>query len=54
MPFNILTTADEIFLTSTTRDVQGLTRIDDRSLSVGPVTQQLATAFEEILRTIDP
>lgn len=54
LPFNILTTADEIFLTSTTRDVQGLTRVDDRVLSVGPVTQRLAAVFDDILGTVDP
>lgn len=30
LPFDVLTTATEVFLTSTTRDVQGLTKIDDR------------------------
>ena len=54
MPFDVLTTADEIFLTSTTRDVQGLTRIDDRELAVGPVTQKMEAIFDQILRTVDP
>ena len=54
MPLDVLGTADEIFLTSTTRDVQGLERIDDRELTVGPVTKQMAAAFAEILQTVDP
>lgn len=54
LPVGVLTTADEVFLTSTTRDVQGLTRIDDRRLTVGPVTEKLAATFAEILRTPDP
>lgn len=54
MPFEVLQSADEVFLTSTTRDVQGLVQIDDRSLEVGPITTQLASAFNEILGTPDP
>ncbi|MFB0926952.1 MAG: aminotransferase class IV [Acidimicrobiales bacterium] len=54
LPFDVLKTANEIFLTSTTRDVQGLTRIDDRVLPVGPVTQRLAAVFDEILLANDP
>lgn len=38
-PIDVLTTADEIFLVSTTRDVQAVSRCDDRELSApGPVT----------------
>ncbi len=41
-PIEVLDSADEIFLMSTTRDVQGVHRIDDRELeSPGPVTQRL-------------
>ena len=54
LPFDILGTADEIFLTSTTRDVQGLTMIDDRALVVGPVTRRMEAIFDEILETVDP
>jgi len=53
-PLEVLTTADEVFLTSTTRDVQALTKIDQRELAVGPVTQKMAARFDEILMTIDP
>jgi branched-chain amino acid aminotransferase len=41
-PIGVLDTADEIFLMSTTRDVQGVHRIDDRELEApGPVTRRL-------------
>ncbi len=41
-PIEVLDTADEIFLMSTTRDVQGVHRIDDRELvAPGPVTRHL-------------
>lgn len=55
LPLEILQTADEVFLTSTTRDVQGLTQVDDRTLEVGPVTRTVEAAFAEVLATqIDP
>ncbi len=37
-PMEVLTHAEEVFLVSTTRDVQAVTRCDDRDLAVGPVT----------------
>jgi branched-chain amino acid aminotransferase len=41
-PIGVLDSADEIFLLSTTRDVQGVHRIDDRELvGPGPVTREL-------------
>jgi branched-chain amino acid aminotransferase len=41
-PVGVLDTAEEIFLLSTTRDVQGVHRIDDRELAgPGPVTREL-------------
>ena len=54
LPLDVLNTADEVFLTSTTRDVQGLTKVDQRELEVGPVTQKMAAVFDEILTTINP
>lgn len=55
LPFDVLQTADEVFLTSSTRDVQGLTRIDDRELAVGPVTNQIAAGFDALIaETTDP
>ena len=38
-PVEVLAEAEEIFLVSTTRDVQAVTRCDDRELVVGPVTE---------------
>jgi branched-chain amino acid aminotransferase len=41
-PIEVLDTADEIFLLSTTRDVQGVHRCGDRELGApGPVTREL-------------
>ncbi|MGI8457471.1 MAG: aminotransferase class IV [Propionibacteriaceae bacterium] len=37
--------ADEVFLTSSLRDVQPVTRWDDQTYAVGPVTRQLAEMF---------
>ncbi len=46
LPFDSLASADEVFLTSSTRDVQGLHRIDDRELEApGPRTRAVAAAF---------
>jgi branched-chain amino acid aminotransferase len=45
-PIDVLDSADEIFLMSTTRDVQGVHRIDDRKLDApGPVTRELMGAW---------
>lgn len=42
-PLSVLETADEVFLTSTTRDVQAVARVDGRDLPApGPVTHELA------------
>jgi len=41
-PVGVLTSADEVFLMSTTRDVQGVHRVDGRDLDApGPVTRAL-------------
>jgi len=47
LPIDVLTTADEVFLTSSTRDVQPVHRVDDRLLTQapGPVTAHLAKEF---------
>lgn len=55
LSFDVLQTADEIFLASSTRDVQGLERIDDRTLEVGPHTERVAAAFAALLAdNLDP
>lgn len=47
-PVDVLTTADEIFLVSTTRDVQPLHRCDDRTFDVpGPVTAECVKVWAE-------
>ncbi|MFI8964376.1 aminotransferase class IV [Streptomyces sp. NPDC053493] len=49
LPLEILRSADEIFLTSTLRDVQAVHRVDDRELAgaPGPVTAKAMRVFEE-------
>ncbi|MFD4399379.1 aminotransferase class IV [Kitasatospora sp. NPDC058478] len=48
LPLNALQDADEVFLTSTTRDVQAVTRVDDRELpGIGPVTAKAMAVFAE-------
>src|SRR4051794_40892187 len=57
LPLAALRSADEAFLTSTTREVQPIAAVDDRALPAvpGPVTARLATAFAELLaRDLDP
>lgn len=39
--------ADEVFVTNTTWEVRPVTRIDDASLEVGPLTKLLAGLFDE-------
>ena len=46
MPFEALTSASEAFITSSTRDVQPVHRIDARSLTApGPVTAAVMAEF---------
>lgn len=48
MPLDVLATAEEIFLTSSTRDVHPVARMDDRELlAPGPVTEECARIFRE-------
>ncbi|AXG76911.1 aminotransferase class IV [Streptomyces paludis] len=49
LPLAVLEYADEIFLTSTLRDIQAVHRIDDRALpsAPGPVTAEAARVFTE-------
>ncbi|MFF9196218.1 aminotransferase class IV [Streptomyces sp. NPDC014779] len=49
LPLDVLESADEIFLTSTLRDVQAVHRVDDRELAgvPGPVTAKAMRIFEE-------
>jgi branched-chain amino acid aminotransferase len=47
LPVTVLRDAEEIFLTSATRDIQAVQRVDDRVLPLapGPVTQRAAEVF---------
>jgi len=46
LPMGVLESADEAFLTGTTRDVHPIHRIDDRELAApGPVTERVRAAF---------
>lgn len=55
LPFSSLESADEVFLASSIRDVQGLTEIDGRSLVVGPHTERIARAFAALVASdLDP
>ncbi|MEV7185121.1 aminotransferase class IV [Kitasatospora sp. NPDC093102] len=48
LPLGVLRDAEEVFLTSTTREVQAVTRVDDRELpGVGPVTAKAMAVFTE-------
>ncbi|MEU3401212.1 aminotransferase class IV [Streptomyces filamentosus] len=49
LPLEVLETAEEVFLTSTLRDVQAVHRVDGRHLSAepGPVTAKAMRIFEE-------
>lgn len=55
LPLQILDTADEVFITSSTRDVHPVVAIGDRHLPAGPVTQRLREMFAEVSASdIDP
>lgn len=49
MPFDVLDRADEIFVTSSLRDVQAVHRLDGRELpgAPGPVTAKAMRVFDE-------
>ena len=49
LPLDVLERADEIFLTSTLRDVQAVHRVDSRELAPapGPVTGKAMRVFDE-------
>lgn len=56
MPLEVLADADEVFLTSSTRDVQGQHRVDGRELQApGRATAVVARAFADLVADdIDP
>lgn len=56
LPMSVLETADEVFLTSSTRDVHPVVRVDDREWPTpGPVSAAVRAAFTaRIAEDIDP
>ena len=45
LPLDVLETAEEVFITSSTRDVFAVHAVDDRELAPGPVTSRAAKVF---------
>lgn len=45
LPLSVLQTADEVFITSTTRAVMPVHRVDDREIPIGPLTRRAAELF---------
>ncbi len=55
LPVDVLALTSEAFLTSSTRDVMAIDKIDDRPLAVGPLTTGAASALAALVaRTTDP
>jgi branched-chain amino acid aminotransferase len=55
LPIEVLSTTTEAFLTSSTRDVMPIDRIDDRVLKPGPLTAAASAAFAALAAsTLDP
>jgi len=57
VPLDALGRADEAFLTSSTREVAPIARVDDQDLPrvPGPVSEQLAAAFRDFIeQNVDP
>ena len=49
LPLSVLQTADEVFLTSSTKDVLAVSGVDDRDLAApGPVTRRAAEIFARL------
>jgi len=55
-PISVLDEAEEVFLVSTTRDVQGVHRVDDRALEApGPITRKLQETWAaRAAESVDP
>ncbi len=55
VPLSALADAEEVFITSSTRDVHGVHAVDERKLAVGPVTRQAAATFaQRAAADVDP
>ncbi|HQF03858.1 MAG TPA: aminodeoxychorismate lyase [Phycicoccus sp.] len=55
VPLEVLATCDEVFLTSSLKDVRPVTAADGREIPVGPLTTRLAEVWEQrSLEGMDP
>jgi branched-chain amino acid aminotransferase len=55
LPIEVLTEADEVFLTSSTRDVQAVHAVGEHQVAPGPVTAGVAAVFaERAAADVDP
>ena len=55
LPVGILQEADEVFITSSTRDVMPVDRVGDRVLQIGPMTKLASESFAtHSAQTLDP
>ena len=55
LPLGILQEADEVFITSSTRDVMPVDRVGDRVLQIGPMTKLASESFAtHSAQTLDP
>jgi branched-chain amino acid aminotransferase len=56
LPLSVLQDAEEVFLTGSLRDVQAVSRVDDRELpgAPGPVTAKLMAVFAERAADLEP
>ena len=55
LPLEVLRDADEVFITSSTKDVLAVHAVDDRSLEPGPVTARAAAVFARLsAERVDP
>jgi len=48
MPIEVLAEADEVFITSSTKDVLAIHAVDDRAMAPGPVTACAAEVFAKV------
>jgi len=55
LPYDVLASTTEAFLTSSTRDVMPITKIDQRDLAIGSLSAKAATIYNEMMAaTTDP
>lgn len=55
LPLDVLQSADEVFITSSTKDILPIHAVDDRALEPGPVTKEAAAVFGRLCsQRLDP